>query len=56
MELFKSFPEHVDLHAQIVKELKERGEHDKIQGRESTKRSLQSGEPNDPVDVWSGLT
>ena len=51
MQLCKPFPEHVERHAQIVKELKERGEHDKIQGRESAKRSLQSGEPNDPVDV-----
>ena len=43
--------EDVECHAQIVKELKERDEHDKIQGRETTKRSLKSGEPNDPVDV-----
>ena len=49
--LFKPFPEHVESHVQIVKELKERDEHDKIQGRETTKRSLKSGEPNDPVDV-----
>ena len=51
MKLFKTFPDHVERHAQIVKEMKERGEHDKIQGREWVKRSLQSGEPNDPVDV-----
>jgi hypothetical protein len=38
-------------HVQLFKELKERGEHDKIQGREAAKRSLQSGEPHDPVDV-----
>ena len=31
--------------------MKERDEHDKIQDRESVKRSFQSGEPNDPVDV-----
>ncbi len=31
--------------------MKERDEHDKIQDREAAKRSLQSGEPNDPVDV-----
>ena len=51
MQLCKPLPEHVECHAQIVKELKERGENDKIQGREAAKRSLQSGEPNDPVDV-----
>ncbi len=28
-----------------------RDDHDKIQDREVAKRSLQSGEPNDPVDV-----
>ena len=30
---------------------KQRDDHDKIQGRETSKRSLQSGEPNDTVDV-----
>ena len=46
--------EHVEYHTQIVKEImemKERDDHDKIQVRESVKRSLQSGQPNDPVDV-----
>ncbi len=42
VQLCKPLPEHVERHAQIVKELKERGEHDKIQGRETAKRSLQS--------------
>ena len=43
---------HVHLwNTQIVKELKQRDEHDKIQDRETVKRSLQSGEPNDTVDV-----
>jgi hypothetical protein len=51
VQLCKPFPEHIQLHAQIVKELKQRDEHDKIQGRETAKRSLQSGEPNDAVDV-----
>ena len=51
MQLCKPFPEHVERHAQIVKELKERGVNDKIQGREAVKRSFESGEPNDPVDV-----
>jgi hypothetical protein len=51
VQLCKPFPEHIQCHAQIVKELKQRDEHDKIQGRETAKRSLQSGEPNDTVDV-----
>ena len=51
VQLCKPFAEHVEHLAQIVKDLKERDDHDKIQGRESPKRSLQSGEPNDPVDV-----
>ena len=54
VQLWKSFPEHIQRHAQIVKELNQRDEHDKIQGREMvkiSKRSLQSGEPNDVVDV-----
>ena len=51
VHLYKPFPEHIQRHAQIVKELKQRDEHDKIQGRETVKRSLQSGEPNDEVDV-----
>ena len=38
LQLCKPFPEHVERHAQIVKELKERDEHDMIQGRESVKR------------------
>ena len=31
--------------------MKQRDENDKIQDRETVKRSLQSGEPNDTVDV-----
>ncbi len=40
VQLCKSFPEHIQNHTQIVKELKQRDEHDKIQGRETAKRSL----------------
>ena len=40
VQLCKPFPEHIQRHAQIVKELKQRDEHDKIQGRETVKRSL----------------
>jgi hypothetical protein len=51
VHLCKSFPEHIQCHAQIVKEMKQRDEHDKIQGSETVQRSLQSREPNDAVDV-----
>ena len=37
------YPEHIELHAQVVKELKERDEHDKIQVREVVMTSLESG-------------
>ena len=47
MQLYKPFAEHVERLVQIVKDLKERDDYDKIQGRESVKRSLQSGEPNE---------
>ena len=47
--LCKPFAEHVERLPQIVKEMKERDEHDKIHGREASKRSLKSGEPNDPM-------
>ena len=47
VHLCKQFTDHVELHTQIVKDLKERDDYDKIQGRESVKRSLQSGEPNE---------
>ena len=40
------YPEHIDRHAQVVKELKERDENDKIQDREVVKRSLESGQPD----------
>ena len=34
------YPDHIECHPQVVKELKERHEHDKIQVREVVKRSL----------------
>jgi hypothetical protein len=51
VQLWKPFPENIQHHTQIVKEMKQRDDHDKIQGRETVKRSFQSGEPNDTVDV-----
>ncbi len=48
---WKPYPEHIESHAQVVKELKERDEYDKIQDREVVTRSLQSGHPDDVIDV-----
>ena len=47
----KPYPEYVECYAQVVKELKERDSHDKIQDREVTKRSLKSEKSDDPEDV-----
>ena len=43
VQLYKTFPEHVQSHAQIVKDLKQRDEHDKIQDRETVKRGQDKG-------------
>ena len=51
VEQCKPSPEHVERYSQIVKELKERDTHVKKQDKEVGKRSLESGQPDDPVDV-----
>ncbi len=43
--------EHIELHAQVVKEVKRRDEYDKIQAREMVQRSLESGQADDVIDV-----
>ena len=45
------YPEHIECHAQVVKELKEKDEHDKIQAREVVKRPFKSGQSDDVIDV-----
>ena len=45
------YPEHIERHAQVVKEMKERDDHDKIQTREVVKRSLESGQDDDDIEV-----
>jgi hypothetical protein len=35
--------EHIERHAEVVKEVKRRNEHEKIQPREMVQRSLESG-------------
>jgi hypothetical protein len=41
----------MERHAQIVKEVKRRDEHEKIQVREMDQRSLESGQADDVIDV-----
>ena len=47
----KPSAEHIERHAQVVKEVKERDEHEKIQAREMSQRSLESGQSDDVIDV-----
>ncbi len=43
--------EHIETHAQVVKEVKRRDDHEKIQAREMAQRSLESGQADDTIDV-----
>jgi len=47
----KPSSEHIKRHAQVVKEVKRRDDHEKIQAREMTQRSLESGQVDDVIDV-----
>ena len=47
----KPSPEHIELHVEVVKEMKRRDEHEKIQAREMAQRSLESGQADDAIDV-----
>ncbi len=51
VEQCKPYPQYIDRHTQVVKEVKERDEHDNIQAREVATRSLESGQPDDDIDV-----
>jgi hypothetical protein len=42
--------EHIESHAQVVKEVKRRDEHEKIQARDVAQRSLESGQADDAID------
>ncbi len=46
----KPSTEHIERHAQVVKEVKRRDDHDKIQAREMVQRSLESGQA-DAIDL-----
>ncbi len=48
---FRPSAEHIERHAQVVKEVKRRDEHEKIQAREMDQRSLESGQVDDAIDV-----
>ncbi len=43
--------DHIERHAAVVKEVKRRDEHEKIQAREMAQRSLESGQTDDAIDV-----
>jgi hypothetical protein len=51
VEQCKPSPEHIQSHVQVVKEVKRRDEHEKIQVREMDQRSLESGQADDDIDV-----
>ncbi len=51
MQQFKPSEEHIERHAQVVKEVKRRDEHEKIQAREMDQRSWESGQTDDAIDV-----
>jgi hypothetical protein len=42
---------HIECHAQVVKEVKRRDDHDKIQARGMVQRSLESGQADDAIDM-----
>jgi hypothetical protein len=45
----KPSTEHIECHAQVVKEVKRRDDHEKIQTREMVQRSLESGQGDDTI-------
>ena len=47
----KPYPEHLERSSQVVKDVKERDTHVKQEGREVTKRSLESGQLGDSIVV-----
>ena len=51
VQLCKSFPDHVECHVYIVKELKERDEVDKIQDRETVKGTQVGFPPLNTEDI-----
>jgi hypothetical protein len=47
----KPSTEHIERHAEVVKEMKRRDDHEKIQARERAQRSLESGHTDDTIDL-----
>ncbi len=51
VQQYQPSAEHIERHTQVVKEVKRKDEHDKIQAREMAQRSLESGQTDDAIDV-----
>jgi hypothetical protein len=51
VQQYKPSAEHIERHAQVVKQVKRRDDHDKIQAREMVQRSLESGQPDNDINV-----
>jgi hypothetical protein len=51
VQLCKPYPEHSDLSSEVVRELKERDTQTEQTVREVTKRSLESGAPDNAIIV-----
>ncbi len=51
MQKCKPSPDHIKDHDEVVKEMKRRDDHEKIQPRERAQRSLESGQDDDVIDV-----
>ncbi len=51
MQLYKPYPEHSDHSSEVVRELKERDTQTEQTVREVTKRSLESGAPDNDIIV-----
>jgi hypothetical protein len=47
----KPSAEHIESHAQVVKEVKRRDEYEEIEVLEIVQRSLESGQTDDTIDV-----
>jgi hypothetical protein len=51
VQLYKPYPEHCDRFSEVVRELKDRDTQTEQVAREVTKRSLESGAPDDDIIV-----
>ena len=56
VQVCKPYPEHCDRFSEVVRELRERDTQTKQAAREVTKRSLESGAPDDAINVENFCT